>query len=175
MQGRADSLTAGTVRVRGPSIELDNVDLDMLRILEVDGRISKVALADKLRLSPSATFERMRRLEKAGVIRSYRAILDQSRFRPLMPFWVEITLRHHRASDFSAFERAIQSVPQITFCAALGGGIDYLMRVETTDIESYQRLIERLLEKEIGIDRYFTYIVTKLVKDQPIMVTANGS
>lgn len=156
-----------TTARRPPIVKLDALDLEMLRILEVDGRISKVALADRLRLSPSSAFERMKRLEKDGVILAYRALLDRARVRKLLPVWVEVTLRRHHASDFALFERTVQTVPEITYCVALGGGIDYLLRVETTDIDNYQALIDRLLEMAIGIDRYFTYIVTKLVKDRP--------
>ncbi len=156
-----------TLARRPQAAKLDALDVEMLRLLETDGRISKVALADKLKLSPSSAFERMKRLEKEGVILAYRALIDRARLRRLLPIWVEVTLRRHHASDFALFERTIQTVPEITYCVALGGGIDYLIRVETTDIDSYQALIDRLLEMGIGIDRYFTYIVTKAVKDRP--------
>ena len=59
------------------------------------------------------------------------------------------------------------AVPEIVECHALGGGIDYVVKIASRDVEDYQALIDRLLDSEIGIDRYFTYIVTKVVKSLP--------
>jgi DNA-binding Lrp family transcriptional regulator len=73
-------------------------------------------------------------------------------------------LKQHRYEDFQRFETAIRGVEEIVECYATGGGIDYLLKVVAPDIDAYQRLIDRLLLAEIGIDRYFTYIVTRAVK-----------
>lgn len=77
---------------------------------------------------------------------------------------VEVVLKRHQSGDFKRFEDAVVSIPEITECLAIGGGIDYLMRVMTPDIDTYQRFMDSLLEDDIGIDRYFTYIVTKPIK-----------
>ena len=77
---------------------------------------------------------------------------------------VEIVLKQHRYEDFQRFETAIRNVEEVVECYATGGGIDYLLKVIAPDIDTYQRLIDRLLLAEIGIDRYFTYIVTRVVK-----------
>jgi Lrp/AsnC family transcriptional regulator, regulator of ectoine-degradation genes len=73
-------------------------------------------------------------------------------------------LKQHRYEDFQRFETAIRQVDEVVECYATGGGIDYLLKVTAPDIDSYQRLIDRLLLAQIGIDRYFTYIVTRVVK-----------
>jgi Lrp/AsnC family transcriptional regulator of ectoine degradation len=145
-------------------LKLDKIDLKILAALQRDGRITKLNLASEAGLSAAACWERLRRLEKAGAIARYGAIIDVSRLGRFATVLVEITLKSHRQADFQRFEAAVMREPTIVACDAVGGGIDYLLRVVTADIDSYQRLIDGLLEAEIGIDRYFTYIVTKTIK-----------
>jgi Lrp/AsnC family transcriptional regulator of ectoine degradation len=81
-------------------------------------------------------------------------------------------LSSHRQADFDRFERAIRDLPEVVACWSVGGGVDYVLKVMTRDIDTYQRLVDGLLEREIGIDRYFTYIVTKTVKDVTVLPVA---
>ncbi|MGJ4855821.1 Lrp/AsnC family transcriptional regulator [Labrys sp. KB_33_2] len=145
-------------------MKLDKIDLKILAALQRDGRITKLNLATEAGLSAAACWERLRRLEKAGAIARYGAVIDAARLGRFATVLVEITLKSHRQADFQRFEATVMREPAIVACDAVGGGIDYLLRVVTTDIDSYQRLIDGLLEAEIGIDRYFTYIVTKTIK-----------
>jgi len=145
-------------------LKLDKIDLKILAALQRDGRITKLGLAQEANLSAAACWERLARLEKAGVISGYSAAIDASRLGRFASVLVEITLKSHRQSDFQRFEAAIMRESSIVGCDAVGGGIDYLLRVVTPDIDSYQRLIDGLLSAELGIDRYFTYIVTKTIK-----------
>ena len=148
-------------------VPLDRVDLRILAALQRNGRISKVELAKLVNLSPSACLERMRRLEKQKLIVSYHATVNLTAIMPLQLFLTEVTLGGHRAVDFWKFERAIETVPQVIECHALGGGIDYMLKIVASDVPSYQMLIDDLLSREIGIERYFTYVVTKAVKSLP--------
>jgi Lrp/AsnC family transcriptional regulator, regulator of ectoine-degradation genes len=146
---------------------LDTRDRRLLRVLAREGRITNQALATRIFLSPSACFERWRRLEQAAVITGYRADLALSHLGAPLLVHVEVTLKHHEASDFARFERAVQVTPEIIRCDAIGGGIDYLLTIATTNMAAYQRLLEGLLDADIGISRYFTYVVTKAVKNDP--------
>jgi len=145
-------------------VKLDDFDIRILVALQRNGRITKLKLAEEIGLSPSPCWERMRRLERAGLICGYRADVDISRIVHTERFFVDITLRNHQASDFERFERAIDDVPEVLDCYAVGGGVDYILQVIAPNIDHYQRLMEALLEAEIGILRYFTYIVTKPIK-----------
>ncbi len=69
---------------------------------------------------------------------------------------MKVTLANHRQTDFDRFERVIRDVPDIVSCWSVGGGIDYMLKVTTRNIDAYQRLVDDLLEREIGIDRYFS-------------------
>ena len=146
------------------TVKLDKFDLKILSTLQRDGRITKLRLAEAVNLSPTACWERLSRLERAGIISGYGARIDLDRLGRFTTVLVEVTLKSHRLSDFQRFEAAVQREPEIVACDATGGGVDYVMRVITHDIDSYQRVIDRLLAAEIGIERYFTYVVTKQVK-----------
>lgn len=148
-------------------MKLDKIDLAILSVLQRDGRITKLKLAEAVHLSPAASWERLRRLETAGVIRGYTARIDMERVARRVTVLVEITLKSHRQTDFQLFEAAVAREPSIVSCHATGGGIDYMLKVIAPDIDAYQRTIDRLLTSEIGIDRYFSYVVTKTVKESP--------
>jgi len=146
---------------------LDAIDLKILAALQKEGRITKLALAERVNLSPTSCWERLKRLEKAGLIKGYRAEIDLAKLGGSTTVMVEIALKQHRIEDFETFERAVRKTPEIVECLATGGGIDYLLKIVTSDIDAYQRLIDELLTAGIGIDRYFTYVVTRTVKSAP--------
>jgi len=151
------------------SIKLDAIDLRILSEIQKEGRITKLALAERVGLSPTPAWMRLKRLEDAGVISGYHARVALKLIAPVTTVFVEVSLGAHRQADFDRFERAVRDIPEIVSCWSIGGGVDYLMRVVTKDIDAYQRLIDDLLARHVGIDRYFTYIVTKTVKDEPAM------
>ncbi len=152
--------------------KLDQIDLKILDAVQRDGRITKLALADKVGLSPTPCWMRLRKLEKAGIVAGYHAKVAMRAIAPIATVLMEVTLASHRQADFDRFERVIRDVPEIVACWSVGGGVDYLLKVMARDIDAYQRLVDALLEREIGIDRYFTYIVTKTVKEEVALPVA---
>ncbi|GLS38732.1 AsnC family transcriptional regulator [Mesorhizobium tianshanense] len=153
--------------------KLDPIDLKILDAVQRDGRITKLALADKVGLSPTPCWMRLRKLEKAGIVSGYHAKVAMRAVAPVATVLMEVTLASHRQADFDRFERVIRDVPEIVACWSVGGGVDYLLKVMARDIDAYQRLVDALLEREIGIDRYFTYIVTKTVKEEVALPVAD--
>lgn len=154
------------------STRLDPIDLRILDAVQRDGRITKLALAEKVGLSPMPCWMRLRKLEKAGVISGYHAKVAIRTLAPIATVLMEVTLASHRQADFDRFERTIRDIPEIVACWSVGGGVDYVLKVMTCDIDAYQRLVDALLEREIGIDRYFTYIVTRTVKEETVLPVA---
>ena len=146
--------------------KLDAIDLKILDAIQRDGRITKLALAEQVGLSPTPCWMRLRKLEKAGIVSGYHARIAMRVVAPVATVLMEVTLASHRQADFDRFERVIRDIPEIVACWSVGGGVDYVLKVMARDIDAYQRLVDGLLEREIGIDRYFTYIVTKTVKDE---------
>ena len=158
-------------------MKLDDRDLLILKTLQREGRITKAKLAEKVNLSPTPVWERLKRLEKAGLIEGYRAEISAKALGPHVTVFVAVELEGHRAGDMRRFEAAVREVDEITACWALGGGFDYLCQVMARDIDRYQRLIDGLLDAELGIARYFTYVVTKPVKSPgalPLDLLAEG-
>lgn len=143
---------------------LDDRDIRILSVLSREGRISKTELARRVNLSATPCWERLKRLEDAGLIRGYRADIALSCLGPHVVVFVLVELERHRNETFQAFERAVRPLDEIIACWSIGGGFDYLLHVVTRDIDSYQRLIDTLLETRLGVARYFSYIVTKQVK-----------
>jgi Lrp/AsnC family transcriptional regulator, regulator of ectoine-degradation genes len=145
-------------------MKLDARDIAILRVLSTEGRITKAALADRIGLSPTPCWDRLKRLEEAGLIEGYRAEISLKILGPHVTVFVAAELADHTSARFQTFEAAVRSHDEITACWALGGGFDYLLQIVTRDIDSYQRLIDTMLDARIGLSRYFTYIVTKPVK-----------
>lgn len=158
-------------------MRLDARDLDILQVLSSEGRITKAALAERVGLSPTPCWERLKKLEKVGVIESYRANINLRKLGPHVTIFVAAELNDHTAASFQTFEAAMQRYDEVTACWALGGGFDYILQIVTRDIDAYQRLIDAMLDARIGLARYFTYVVTKPVKGSgmpPISLIAGG-
>lgn len=148
-------------------VRLDDRDLKILSILSRNGRITKSDLADRAGLGSTACADRLARLEDNGIITGYAAQVALRRIAPHITVFVTIELSSHEAAAFQTFEAAVAKVPEIIGCWAIGGGLDYIMQVLCPDIDAYQRFMDQLLERRIGLARYFTYVVTKPVKSVP--------
>ncbi len=145
-------------------LKLDERDLELLKVLSREGRISKADLAKRINLSPSPCWKRLKRLENAGIIQGYSADVSLKKLASCVTVFVMIELEHHQSAYFQAFERAVRDCEDVVACWAIGGGMDYLMQVVSRDIDSYQRFMDALLDRDLSILRYFTYVVTKPVK-----------
>ncbi len=136
-----------------------------MTVLSAEGRITNAQLAERVGLSASPCWERVRKLEKAGIIDGYQARIGLRKLAPVLTVFVTVELTDHTAAAFRTFEGHIAALPEVAACWALGGGFDYLMQVVARDIDAYQTLMDRILDADVGLERYFTYVVTKAVKD----------
>jgi Lrp/AsnC family transcriptional regulator of ectoine degradation len=148
-------------------MKLDKRDLQILAILQEEGRITKSELAARISLSPAACWDRLKRLDQAGFIKGYHAEVALEKVAPTSHFLVQIELESHQAADFQRFEDAMQEIPQVVRCVAVGGGVDYFIEIVARDVAAYQQLIDEILESRVGVKRYFTFVVTKPVKESP--------
>jgi len=149
------------------TLRLDDRDIAILATLSREGRIAKTELAARVNLSPTPCWERMKRLEKAGLIRGFRAEIDLDGLGPHVQVFVTVELESHRAESFQMFESIISRIDAVTGCWAIGGGYDYLMQVVTDDVVTFQEIMDGLLESRAGVRRYYSYIVTKPIKSDP--------
>jgi len=143
---------------------LDTIDIRILSALQQHGKVSKSKLAELVNLSPTPCWVRLNKLEKSGLIAAYRAEIDIERIVDLTKVTVTVALKKHQKSDFERFESYIKNIDEIVECYATGGGSDYIMTIVARSLADFQSLIEQLLSDEIGIDRYFIYIITRQVK-----------
>lgn len=145
-------------------IGLDATDIRILSAVQKHGQLSKTKLAEIVNLSPTPCWARLNKLKAAGFIRGYRAEIVLDRLGDFTQVIVTIALTHHRKSDFDRFEAHIRKLDEITECIATGGGMDYVLKIFSPNLTTFQKLMESLLATELGIQRYMTYIVTREVK-----------
>ena len=143
------------------TLKLDRIDLKILSQLQKNGRITNVDLADAVGLSPSPCLTRVKRLESAGYITGYGARIEMKKLGDILTVFTEVTLSDHRRDDFSRFEANIKGIDEIIECHLVSGGYDYLLKFVAQGVNHYQSIIEGLLERNIGIEKYFSYIVIK--------------
>ena len=110
-------------------IELDDLDLSILRILQENGRLSNVDLASQINLSPPATYTRLKRLEKQGYIRDYVALLDWKQMGYDMICFINISLQMHQPDDVAKFRQRISRLPEVLECHHVTGEFDYLLKI----------------------------------------------
>lgn len=138
------------------TVELDATDREILRLLQHDGRMSNLALAERIHLSPSACLRRVQRLEAAGVIDRYVMLVNQAAVGKRTDLFVEISLQSQSEESLSAFEKAVMQCEGIMECAFMAGEIDYLLRVVVADPQDYERFYRRHLSRLPGVARIRT-------------------
>ncbi len=142
-------------------MKLDRIDIKILYELQKNGRMTNVELAETVNLSPSPCLMRVKKLQSEGFIDGYSAQINLSKLGQMLTVFTEITLKNHRQSDFSRFLAAIEKVDSLVECHLVSGGYDYLLKFITRSIGEYQETMERLTDLNIGIDKYFSYVVLK--------------
>jgi DNA-binding Lrp family transcriptional regulator len=141
--------------------KLDRIDMNILVQLQANGATTNLQLADKVGLSPSPCLQRVKRLEGAGYITGYGVHINLSKLTESITVFTEVTLVDHRLHDFIKFESNIREVEELMECHLISGGYDYLLKFLARSISHYQTTIEGLLHRNIGIEKYFSYIVLK--------------
>ena len=146
--------------------KLDRIDIKILSTLQTSGNITNVDLAEMVGLSPSPCLQRVKRLEKAGYILNYRAVLNLKKLADHVTVFTEVTLADHRREDFIKFERDIAKHDNVVECHLLSGGYDYPLKFVARSVSQYQEIMEDLLERNLGIDKYFSYVAIKPVVEK---------
>ena len=140
---------------------LDRFDLRILAHLEREGRCSNVELAGTVGLSPSPCLVRTKRLQEAGVIRGYGADIALEKLGNCVSVFSEVTISSHRPADFRKVEEAADRHGEIVEWYSMSGGYDYLLKIVVPNVAHFQELTERLLEDEIGIEKFTSRIVLR--------------
>lgn len=147
------------------SADLDRFDEAILRILSTEGRIAVTELARRIGLSKSPTQARLKRLEDGGVITGYRALLDPIQMGLSHVAFVEVRLSDTREAALQAFNKAVLTVPEIEQCHMIASRFDYLLKVRTTDIQAYRRVLGERISALPHVAGTSTYVAMEAVKE----------
>jgi DNA-binding Lrp family transcriptional regulator len=151
---------------------VDAIDRKILALLQEDGRLTVTELAGKVGLSVSPCHRRLRDLERTGVIRGYRAVVDPAAVGLTFEALVFVTMRQEDRDTLLGFERAVAAVPNVIQAQRLFGDPDYLLRIVTADLTAYQQLEDDVLATLPGVQRLnSTLVMKRIVTDRPLPAT----
>ena len=143
------------------AVPLDRFDFKILVHLQREGRCSNVDLAESVGLSASPCLLRTKRLQEIGLIRGYGADIALEKLGDYVIVFSEVTLNGHRPHDFRKFEEGARKYEEIVECYNVSGGYDYLLKIVAPGVGHFQALMEKMLEDNIGIERFASRIVLR--------------
>ena len=143
---------------------MDEMDEAILKVLQTDGRISNVDLANRVNLSPPAVHARLKRLEERGYIRQYVALLDRELIGFDMLCFINVTLQLHQLEHVENFKRMILEMPQVLECHHLTGEFDYLLKVVVSNRKDLEQFVVNQLTPIPGLARIHTSLVLTEIK-----------
>jgi Lrp/AsnC family leucine-responsive transcriptional regulator len=156
-----------------PEPGLDRTDRRILELLQKDGRLSNVELAEKVSLSPSPCLRRVRALEEAGVIRQYVALLEPGKVGLGLLAYVVVKLEKRGKMPIDAFSKAVQEWPEVVACYSMTGDMDYLLRVHVEGLDHFSRFVMDRLLKQPGVVDVKSNFVLERIKDTTALPLAH--
>ncbi len=143
---------------------IDTIDKSILKLLQTDAKLTIKEIANKLNLSSTPIFERIKRLERSGYINSYRATINRKKIGLSLMVFCDISLNQHEASYISKFEEDIQQFTEVIECYHIGGMFDYLIKVVAEDMDAYQDFVAKKLASVDNIRKVQSSFVMREVK-----------
>ena len=154
------------INIKQLMYSLDRYNSNILQILQQNGRISNIDLAERVGLSPSACLRRVQELEKSGVIKGYRAELDHEVLGMGFTAYLSIGLGDHTMPSQIGFEKAMRDCEAVRECHNITGSVEYLIRVEVTDIAAYKTFHTGVLGGLPQVSSITTYVVMDSPKNE---------
>lgn len=148
---------------------IDRIDRKILAVLQKEGRIANVDLAEKVNLSPTPCLERVKRLEKSGYIQYYSAHLNPNKLNAGLVAYIEVSLENTTSNDLELFNKAIHSLTEVMECSMVAGGFDYLIKIRVADMVGYRQFLGEKLAVIAGVRETRTYVVMEEVKDTHVI------
>jgi DNA-binding Lrp family transcriptional regulator len=144
--------------------KLDRIDYRILDALQENGRLRITRLAGIAGVSVSPCWQRVKRLEEAGIIRGYSAEIALERIGDFQTFLAQVVLARHSREAYAAFERCVDEIPEAVECYETTGQFDYHLKFIVIGIARYNQILEEFLGAKAGIEKYFTHVVTRVAK-----------
>ena len=155
-----------------PYIDLDGIDLRILSALQADGRLTNQELADQVGLSPSPCLRRVRRLERDGFIRTYRAVLDRESVGLGLTVFVDIKVEKHSRENAKGLQEALTALPEVVACHMVSGSADFMAEIVVPNLKAYERLLtEKLLTLPMIGDIRSNFALTRVKSDAALPLT----
>ena len=151
--------------MNAPSVEPDRIDLKILKLLQADGRLTNLKLAEAVALSPTAVLARTQRLQRDGFILGFEARLNPLKLGRGMMVFVEVLLDRTTPNVFNEFKAAVQVRDEIMECHMVAGGFDYLLKTRMADMAAYRDFAGSVLWQLPGVRETRTYAVMEEVKN----------
>lgn len=145
-------------------MKFDEIDKKILNILQENGRITNTDLASKVGLSPPPMLERVKKLEKNGIITKYVALLDPKKINKATIIFVSLTLARHRLKSIDQVKEEFSNFPEVLECYSITGEEDYLLKVMVQDVEEYENFMLNKLAKIPAISRIKSFVVLSTLK-----------
>ena len=150
---------------------LDKLDRNILRIMQEDGRISMKELGERVGLSITPCIERVKRMERDGVITGYYAKVEPAALGAKLLVFVEITLNQKSASAFEQFRSAVLHIPEVQECHLVSGDFDYLIKARIHEMAEYRKLLGDMLLQLPGAAQSKSYVVMEEIKETLVLST----
>lgn len=158
------------------AVKLDSVDKKIISLLQDNGRMANNEIAKRVGLTTTPTLERIKRLEREGVIKGYTAWIDREAVGKGLTVFCSIKLSVHQLGDMKEFSNHIAGVSEILACYNTTGEYDYLLHVVVKDTRDYEHFLRTKLTRIPGVERIYTGIVLSVVKEQSkLEVTEHGN
>jgi len=155
---------------KSPQITLDRTDKRILELLQTDGSLSNIELADKVGLSPSPCSRRVKALEESGLITGYRAMLDARKLGLDLLALISISMDRHTPERFNNFEEKLAECPEVLECYLITGqSADYVVKVLVEDMDAYQQFLLGTLTRIEGVSGVHSSFVMRKVVDRTAM------
>lgn len=157
------------MKIQSSRIKLDKIDRKILDILQSNAKITNAQLSKDIGLSPAPTLERVKKLETSGIIKSYHAKLDTDKVGLGVHTFVQVSLKGHNKKNIDAFINEINSISEVIECHHITGSGDFILKIISSDIQSYQKLmLEKVSEIEV-VDGLQSMIILSTFKDSKVM------
>ncbi|VBR79544.1 winged helix-turn-helix transcriptional regulator [Burkholderia pseudomallei] len=150
---------------RQPVRALDKLDRRILKLLQEDGRMAMKDLAERVGLTVTPCIERVRRMERDGVITGYHARVDPSQLGASLLVFVEITLDHKNGNMFEQFRRGVMKIDEVLECHLVSGDFDYLIKARIGEMADYRKLLGDILLQLPGAVQSKSYVVMEEIKE----------
>lgn len=153
--------------------QFDNIDRAILEMLQNEGRLTNVELASRVGLTPPPTLSRVKRLEEAGLIRKYVAVVDQEKLGLPVTAFVHVIHKEHTQATSKAFLEAVEVLPEVLECHHIAGDEDFLLKVVAASPLDYEKFVLEKLTAIEGVQRVKTTFVLSSPKNETAIPVRN--